>query len=212
MTTRRATTADLPALRTVCALAYADNPLVRWVLPDDAVRLDACAAWLAPSLERYVCGGHVDVVTLDGDPTREDDGDGHGHGHGEVVALAAWRPVDSPPPGTTLPSPAGVLRALVGAARASQVLAGLAGTAALAPDRPGPYLNYLAVAPAHQGRGLGGRLLRHGLAARAGLPGTPWLATSDPRNVPFYERHGFARRGAHALGAEGPRLTVMHRT
>ena len=44
------------------------------------------------------------------------------------------------------------------------------------------------------------------IAHRDGL-GT-YLATSDPRNVPFYERAGFSAVGGVDLG--GPRLTVLH--
>ena len=197
-TIRSATPADAPDLRTVCAHAYRDNPLMRWVLPDDATRADACAAWLGPSLDHHVAAGRVDVLTVDG----------------AVVALAAWRlpvPVGTASPvAVTLPRPAGVLRALVGEPRATQVLQALGRTADLAPAAPGPYLNYLAVHPDHQGRGLGGLLLRHGLAGTSDAGGTAWLGTTDPRNLPFYERHGFATAGTVALDAPGPCLTVLH--
>jgi len=199
-TIRPASATDLPALRTVCALAYVDNPLMRWVLPDDATRPDACAAWLGPSLERYLAAGLVDVLTVDDD----------------VVGLAAWRLPGGDPAGSgavaTLPRPAGVLAALVGEERATQVLHALRAGGALAPRPAGPYLNYLAVHPAHQGHGLGGALLRHGRTATAALSGTPWVATTDPRNVPFYERHGFVAAGTVPLGADGPTLQVLHAT
>jgi GNAT superfamily N-acetyltransferase len=194
---RPATCADLPVLRTVCALAYRDNPLMRWVLPGDDTRADACAAWLGPSLERYLAAGRVDVLTVDDVP----------------VALAAWRLPGADvaaPAASTLPSPAGVLGALVGPERATQVLGALRSAGALAPSTPGPYLNYLAVHPAHQSRGRGGELLDHGVDALRAVSGTPWLGTTDPRNVPFYERHGFSTSGTHVLGDGGPVLTVLH--
>ncbi len=210
-TIRPATPSDAPDLRTVCALAYRDNPLMRWVLPDDATRADACAAWLGPSIDRYVAAGRVDVLTVDDEP----------------VALAAWRlPGAHGTPGTTthavtpqptgarvaatLPRPTGVLQALVGAQRAAQVLGALARASDLAPAAPGPYLHYLAVHPDHQGRGLGGRLLRHGLEATGPSGGTAWLGTTDRRNLPFYRRHGLVTAGVVALGTSGPDLTVLH--
>jgi ribosomal protein S18 acetylase RimI-like enzyme len=53
------------------------------------------------------------------------------------------------------------------------------------------YLLNLAVRPELQGQGVGSVLLRSGLQ-RAQIEGVPcFLETSNPRNVPFYEKHGF---------------------
>jgi ribosomal protein S18 acetylase RimI-like enzyme len=53
------------------------------------------------------------------------------------------------------------------------------------------YLPWLAVEPERQSGGLGGRLLAHCLEIvdESGLPA--FLETPNPRNVGFYERHGF---------------------
>lgn len=87
--------------------------------------------------------------------------------------------------------------------------------AALEEDLPGPfwYLGVLGVAPARQGRGLGGRLMAP-ILARAEAEGLPVaLETSQPRNLPLYERHGFAvlrelgpgrHRGSHGLDDAPP--------
>jgi ribosomal protein S18 acetylase RimI-like enzyme len=57
------------------------------------------------------------------------------------------------------------------------------------------YLAMIGVDPVHQGRGLGSALLKHGLAAcdAEGLPA--YLESSNPKNVPLYERHGFEVMG-----------------
>lgn len=53
------------------------------------------------------------------------------------------------------------------------------------------YLLILGVDPLHQGRGVGGQLLTPVLA-RADRDGLPcYLETMNPRNPPFYRRHGF---------------------
>ncbi len=53
------------------------------------------------------------------------------------------------------------------------------------------YLPTLGVEPTRQGTGVGGALLRQG-CARADEERLPcYLDTAQPRNVPFYERHGF---------------------
>jgi ribosomal protein S18 acetylase RimI-like enzyme len=53
------------------------------------------------------------------------------------------------------------------------------------------YLWVLGVEPAHQGQGIGGRLLRAGLA-RADASHLPcYLETMNPNNVPLYQKFGF---------------------
>jgi ribosomal protein S18 acetylase RimI-like enzyme len=53
------------------------------------------------------------------------------------------------------------------------------------------YLPMIGVEPSQQGRGLGSALLAHRLAEcdAQGLPA--YLESSNPANVPLYERHGF---------------------
>lgn len=53
------------------------------------------------------------------------------------------------------------------------------------------YLPMIGVDPARQGQGMGSALLSHALAKcdEAGLPA--YLESSNPANVPLYERHGF---------------------
>ncbi|MEZ0449793.1 GNAT family N-acetyltransferase [Cellulomonas sp. ICMP 17802] len=188
-----ATAAESPAIRTVLARAYRTNPLMAWVLPDEQTREDACAAWLGPSVDRYLAVGLVHVARL----------------RGAVVGAAAWRLPGAGPAPESLPTPRGALAALVGRARADEVLAALGSAALLAPPDPAPYLNFLAVAPEHQGHGIGQRLVEAGIAAARDV-GT-YLATTDARNLPFYERLGYGRSGAVRLGADGPLLTVLRR-
>jgi ribosomal protein S18 acetylase RimI-like enzyme len=63
------------------------------------------------------------------------------------------------------------------------------------PEEPHWYLPFIGVAPEAQGRGFGSALLRRGLARcdRDGLPAH--LESTNPRNVPFYERFGFRAIG-----------------
>ncbi|KQR16626.1 GNAT family N-acetyltransferase [Cellulomonas sp. Leaf334] len=190
-----ATAVDSPAIRTLLARAYRTNPLMTWALPDLATRDDACAAWLGPSVDRYLAAGRVDVARLDG----------------RVVGVAAWRLPGAVAPPDTLPSPAGVLAALVGRTRADEILTALGSAASLAPTGPAAYLNYLAVDPDLQGRAIGRSLVESGIASASDLGVGTYLGTTDPRNVPFYERLGYAEAGAVTLGPDGPVLTVLHR-
>lgn len=209
---RDAQVRDLPAIRTVLARAYHPNPLITWVFPDEDTRDDSCAAWLGPSLERYLTSGAVHVV--------EDDG--------EVVAAAAWWPAGVPRAasatrsgttgttvaagrGDTLPSSAGVLAALVGPQRAHKVRTALGSSAPLFPSGPSAYLNYLAVAPERQREGFGAALVRHGLRLLTEAGHGAHLGTTDPGNVGFYTALGFRSVGAVPLDVPGPLLEILVR-
>jgi len=63
------------------------------------------------------------------------------------------------------------------------------------------YLPTIGVDPTHQGKGVGSALLRHALAQvdEQGMPG--YLESSNPANVPLYQRHGFEVLGE--IRAEG---------
>lgn len=66
------------------------------------------------------------------------------------------------------------------------------------PKQPHWYLYMLGVAPEHQGRGVGGRLLDHRLAL---LPDDEpaYLEASQPASARLYARHGFTNIGAVPL-------------
>ena len=49
----------------------------------------------------------------------------------------------------------------------------------------------LAVSPAHQRRGLGGRLMREALAQADSDEVPAYLWTGNPDNLPYYRSHGF---------------------
>ncbi len=69
----------------------------------------------------------------------------------------------------------------------------------------GPYLEFLALLPPHQGHGIGGRILRW-MEAQAGDARNLWVVASDfnTRAIAFYERHGFRRTAAlPGLAADG---------
>ena len=72
------------------------------------------------------------------------------------------------------------------------------------------YLPLVGVEPNAQGRGLGGALMRYA-TARADEDGVAaYLESSNPRNIPLYERHGFEVMGEIQIGA-APLVTPMLR-
>lgn len=78
------------------------------------------------------------------------------------------------------------------------------------PQEPHWYLPLIGVDPAQQGRRVGGALLRHvtDLCDRDGV--LAYLESSNPRNIPLYERHGFEVVGRAQSGGS-PVITPMLR-
>lgn len=118
---------------------------------------------------------------------------GHVYTTGDRGAVTLW----SPPGEWKMPTSA-LLRSAVPMARAAGVrlprlLRRLGDIERLHADVPAAhwYLEFIGTAAARQGSGDGSRLLADGLRRydAAGLP--VYLESSNPRNLPFYQRHGF---------------------
>lgn len=195
---RTATPADIPAVRTVLARGFVDDPLLIWMLPGVEPRLEALAAWIGCHTEQYLTApspaGRRGRVVTEG---------------GQVTGAALWRwPGDDVPVPDTLPTGGGLLAAVVGAEHVAQIATAFATVRAARPPGPHAYLHYLAVDADRRGRGDARRLVDDGLtrAADDGLP--TLLETTNRDNVPLYEHLGFTVTSAAPLGT-GPVLWTM---
>ncbi len=59
------------------------------------------------------------------------------------------------------------------------------------PHEPHWHLAFIGVDPPHQGQGIGAALLRHTLALIDAEGVHSYLESSNPANIPLYQRHGF---------------------
>ena len=154
--------------RSVVAQAFCADPLLVWLFPEDDRRLDATAAWLGLFVEAYAAAARVDTIEEDG----------------TIVAASVWREaIAERPPFAYLPSVGGLLRAFVGAERMADLGTGFGALGAAHPDHPHAYVQLLAVAPPHQGRGLGCRVLRACLDESDEAGEGVYLETMTERNV-----------------------------
>ncbi|WP_198539694.1 N-acetyltransferase [Rhizobium sp. LCM 4573] len=78
------------------------------------------------------------------------------------------------------------------------------------PAEPHWYLPLIGVDPAHQGEGHGDALMTYALARCDHDHAPAYLESSNPRNIPFYRRHGFEPLGAIQVGLS-PTLVPMLR-
>jgi ribosomal protein S18 acetylase RimI-like enzyme len=108
-------------------------------------------------------------------------------------AAALWLPPGSRPDDEAVGA---LFAASLPAAHKPGVFALLEEMGRVHPAEPHWYLPMIGVEPSRQGAGLGSELMRESLARidQAGLPA--YLESTNPRNIPFYERFGFRSLGA----------------
>jgi ribosomal protein S18 acetylase RimI-like enzyme len=185
--------ADLPQLTTSLVSAFLDDPVAVWMFDDPATRRAQLGRWMRFNVEMGLTRGHL-------------------YAAGGNMAAAVWSPPD-----VTLfddlwgPRMAKIMGEQLGE-RAGDVMRALARVFASQPvDEPHFYLFTLGTHAEHQCRGLGGRVLAPVLE-RCDAQGLPaYLESSNPRNLGFYERHGFEVTGEIAVGDMGPVIRPMRR-
>jgi GNAT superfamily N-acetyltransferase len=170
---RKAGDAESQRLGTALARAFNDDPVMSWVVPDDASRLRRLERGFGLFAGRLWLR-HDECYTTD-----------------RGIGAAMWLP-----PGRWRVSIARQLALLppVAAALGRHTLRLLRATRAIEarhPDDPHYYLAALGVEPEWQGRGFGAALMRPVLERcdRDRIPA--YLEASTPRNRALYERHGF---------------------
>ncbi|HET9583943.1 MAG TPA: GNAT family N-acetyltransferase, partial [Bradyrhizobium sp.] len=77
------------------------------------------------------------------------------------------------------------------------------------PEEPHWYLPFIGVDPARQGNGLGAALLRSILAECDKMRLPAYLESTNPRNRPLYERHGFKEIGEIRAGDCPPVVPML---
>jgi GNAT superfamily N-acetyltransferase len=188
-----ATAADLPELVDTLVSAFGDDPLTNWIFADVSERPRQLREWMR--------------FTTDMGLTR-----GHFYTAGGHKAAAIWSPPD-----VQLfddlwgPRIAQLLQRELGE-RAGDVIAGLTrAMSSQSSDEAHFYLFTLGTHAEHQGKGLGAEVIADVLAAcdAQGLPAH--LESSNIRNVPFYQRHGFEVVAEIELEPGGPTLRPMRR-
>lgn len=78
------------------------------------------------------------------------------------------------------------------------------------PNEPHWYLPLLGVDPLYHGKGLGSALLQHTIVKCDQDNKIAYLESSNPKNIPFYERHGFELLGTIQVNTS-PRIFPMLR-
>jgi len=168
--------------------AFADDPVMRWLWPDDETFLEVGGEVFRPIMHRWLALEEVWCTD-------------------DAVALAVWIPPGRPevevevdPPGrepdAALLERFGVLGPLM---------------AANTPPEEHWYLQMLATHPDWQRQSLGAELMA-AMFERADADGLPcYLETETVENVAYYRRHGFEVRSEWDVPLGGPHMWGMIR-
>lgn len=193
---RPAVRADVDALSITLGRAFLDDPVMAWMLPDAGLRRRKLHRLFA-SLTRHhhLSRGGVEVA-----PSERG-----------VGAAALWDP-----PGQWMQTRGEELRAMPGLLLAfgSALTRGMAVTESMKkahPEEPHWYLAIIGSDPDVRGQGYGNVLMRSRLDRCDDEHAPAYLESSNPDNVPYYERFGFEVTGEIALPGNGPSLIPMWR-
>lgn len=188
---RRAGESDRGALERLLAQAFMDDPVSGWIFPDE----DDRRRWNAPFF-----GVFIDAALAEGWVDITEDG----------TAAACWLQIPAGEPEGEDDTGARMRAATDPSNERTEMVPKF--TDAVHPhDRAHEYLLAIAVAPGHQGKGLG-RALVAPVLERCDREGVPaYLEASSERSSRLYERLGFAYLDPAVQLPEGPRMWPMWR-
>ncbi len=186
---RTATVEDQRRLVSTIVLAFVSDPVARWVWPDPHQYLTTFPEFTE------IFGGrafeHGSALYADG-----------------FSGCGLWLPPHVAPDEEMLVA---LLEKSVASARLSGVFSVLEEMGRYHPTEPHWYLPLIGVEPTAQRRGYGSALMRHALERVDREGCVAYLESTNPANIPLYERHGFEVVGTIQV-ADAPPMFPMRRT
>lgn len=190
---RHALRRDLDAVVAVWVEAFAADPYLRWIQPDD---------------DRWPAFGTDWMTFLAGLLFER----GHTYVSDPVDVAVGWVPPD-----VALVGPddfargRSIIAQHAGETRADEALATIVAARSHGIEEPHWTLQYIGVRPGRQGSGLGAAAVAPILATCDAEALRCGLVSTNPRNIPFYERHGFRVDAEEATPDGAAVLRVMVR-
>lgn len=187
MIVRAASLSEVDTVVDVLCEAFQDDPVSGWIFPDEERRMVAHSIFFRTILRGILAiGGDVDVTD-------------------DLSAVVLWSPhgAEGEPDGGAF---TGLTEAELGRLGALFELMTKAG-----PGGEYYHAQFIGVRTSGQRKGLGARLMRHGLDrySAEGLPA--YLEASTPESAKLYRRLGFRDHGAVFAADGGPPMRPMWR-
>lgn len=173
----------------VITLAFSTDPAVRWALPDPTTYLSVMPGFAEAFGGNGFAPGTVDMVE-------------------GGTAAAMWLPPGVDPDHERMSA---LTEQHVPADRLDDMNRVFEQMAAYHPQESCWYLPLIGVDPLLQGRGLGSALLRYATMRCDADGALAYLESSNPRNIPLYERHGFEVMGSIQAGTSPTIVPMLRR-
>lgn len=188
-TIKTATTEDEASAIAVVLLAFGTDPAARWTWPDPQQYLVHFATFVK------ILGGkafaHGSAYCVDG-----------------YAGAALWLPPDVSPDEDAL----NTLLQRTGSAPAQNDLARVfEQMGRYHPQEPHWFLPFIGIDPTQQGKGYGAALMKHALIPCDRDHTLAYLESSNPKNIPLYERHGFELLGTIQVGTSPPIFPMLRK-
>jgi GNAT superfamily N-acetyltransferase len=126
----------------------------------------------------------------------------------DYSAVALWLAPDEGPDGQAMTK---LIEERVAPQKRADIAAVIEEMGRYHPEEPHWYLPFIGVDPAHQGHGLGAVLLHASLTRCEAAQLPAYLESTNPRNRPLYERHGFEAIGEIKVGDCPPIVPMLRR-
>lgn len=186
---KTAAASDEEQVIAVVLLAFSTDPAARWTWPDPQQYLRHF-----PSFVKALGGkayAHESAYCVDG-----------------YAGAALWLPPGVDPGGDTVMD---LMQRTAPAAVLKDVLAVVEQMGSYHPQEPHWYLPFIAVDPTQQGKGYGAALMQHALIPCDRDRTLAYLESSNPKNIPLYERHGFELLGRIQVGMSPPIFPMLRK-
>jgi ribosomal protein S18 acetylase RimI-like enzyme len=184
-----ATASDEAPSIAVVVLAFSADPAARWTWPDPQQYRRH-----SPSFVQAFGGkafAHRSAYFVDG-----------------YAGAALWLPPDVHPDEDVLIT---LVQRTVSEPMQKDVFAVFEQMGRFHPGEPHWYLPLIGVDPSHQGKGYGSALLQHALPSCDRDHTLAYLESTNPKNIPLYERHGFELLGTIQVGTSPPLFPMLRK-
>jgi ribosomal protein S18 acetylase RimI-like enzyme len=188
-TIKTATTRDEAPAIAVVVLAFSADPAARWTWPDPQQYLAHF-----PGFVRILGGkafAHGRAYCVDG-----------------YAGAALWLPPEVRPDEDALTT---LLQRTGSAPAQKDLFAVFEQMERYHPREPHWYLPFIGTDPSQQGKGYGAALMKHALIPCDRDHTLAYLESSNPKNIPLYERHGFELLGTIQVGASPPIFPMLRK-